>query len=88
MEKTISHIQGFLKLKASAGLILMAIFFFLVGFEIKREILKGELSSFDMVILPVLSAIGDMVVLAMVCVALNCGAPENPNGWALPWRSR
>lgn len=88
MEKTISHIQDFLKLKASAGLILMVIFFFLVGFEIKREILKGELSSFDMAILPVLSAIGGMLVLAMVCVTLNCGAPENLNGWALPWRPR
>lgn len=132
MEKTLSRIQAFLKLEASAGLILMgvalmamlaansaaaplydtllstnirvgigsfeiskpallwindglmAVFFFLVGLEIKREVLTGELSSFDKAVLPVLAAIGGMAVPALVFVALNLGTPENLNGWAVP----
>ena len=63
---------------------LMAIFFFLVGLEIKREVLAGELSSFDKAILPVLAAIGGMVVPGLVFFALNAGSPENLNGWAIP----
>lgn len=132
MEKTLSRIQAFMKLEASAGLILMgvallamlaansvvaplydgflgtnirfgigsfeiskaallwindglmAVFFFLVGLEIKREILTGELSSFDKAILPILAAIGGMVVPGIVFVVLNWGTPENLNGWAIP----
>ena len=132
MEKTLTRIQTFLKLEASAGLILMgvallamlaansalaqlydsffntnirigvggfeiskpillwindglmAVFFFLVGLEIKREVLTGELSSFDKAVLPVLAAIGGMAVPGLVFVALNWEAPENLNGWAIP----
>lgn len=132
MEKALTRIQTFLKLEASAGLILMgvallamiaansalaplydnllgtnirigvggfeiskpallwindglmAIFFFLVGLEIKREVLAGELSSFDKAVLPVLAAIGGMAIPGLVFVALNWGTPENLNGWAIP----
>lgn len=132
MEKTLSRIQAFMKLEASAGLILMgvalmavltansvlaplynafletnirigigafeiskpallwindglmAIFFFLVGLEIKREVLVGELSSFDKAVLPVLAAIGGMAVPGLVFVALNWNMPQNLNGWAIP----
>ncbi|SHG61147.1 Na+/H+ antiporter NhaA [Cognatishimia maritima] len=132
MDKALSKIQNFMKLEASAGLILMgvavlamlaantgfaplydsilganirigiasfeiskpallwindglmAIFFFLVGLEIKREVLDGELSSFDKAVLPILAAIGGMAVPAAVFVMLNFGTPENLNGWAVP----
>jgi len=132
MEKALSRIQAFMKLEASAGLILMgialmamlaantgfapiydgflntnvrvgiggfeiskpallwindglmAIFFFLVGLEIKREVLNGELSSFDKAVLPVLAAVGGMAVPGLVFVALNWSNPENLNGWAVP----
>lgn len=63
---------------------LMAIFFFLIGLEIKREILQGELSSFDKATLPIFAAIGGMAGPALVFVALNTGMPENLNGWAIP----
>jgi NhaA family Na+:H+ antiporter len=132
MDKTLSRIQAFLKLEASAGLILMgvallamlaansaaapfyegflgtnvrvgigafeiskpallwindglmAVFFFLVGLEIKREVLTGELSSYDKAVLPVLAAVGGMLIPGLVFVALNWGTPENLNGWAVP----
>lgn len=132
MEKIVSRIHAFMKLEASAGLILMgvallamlaansalapfydsflatnirfgigsfeiskpallwindglmAIFFFLVGLEIKREVLIGELSSFDKAVLPVLAAIGGMAIPGLVFVGLNWGTPENLSGWAIP----
>jgi NhaA family Na+:H+ antiporter len=132
MEKTLSRIQQFMKLEASAGLILMgvallamiaansplaalydgfldtnirvgiggfeiskpallwindglmAIFFFLVGLEIKREVLMGELSSFDKAVLPIMAAIGGMAIPGLIFVMMNWGTPENLNGWAIP----
>ena len=63
---------------------LMAIFFFLVGLEIKREVLSGELSSFDKAALPIFAAIGGMAIPGVIFVALNWGTPENLNGWAVP----
>ena len=63
---------------------LMAIFFFLVGLEIKREVLAGELSSFDKAILPIMAAIGGMAVPGMIFAIVNWGTPENLNGWAIP----
>ncbi|WP_370229855.1 Na+/H+ antiporter NhaA [Cognatishimia sp.] len=132
MDKALSRVQAFMKLEASAGLVLMgvallamlaantglaplydgvlgtnvrigvggfeiskpaflwindglmAIFFFLVGLEIKREVLNGELSSFDKAILPIVAAIGGMAVPGLVFVFLNWGTPENLNGWAVP----
>lgn len=132
MKKTLTYIQEFMKIEASAGLVLMgvavlaviaantalapfydgflgtyitvsvgsfeiakpallwindglmAIFFFLVGLEIKREVLAGELSSYDKAVLPVLAAIGGMLVPGLVFFAINWGTPENLHGWAIP----
>ena len=63
---------------------LMAIFFFLVGLEIKREVLAGELSSFDKAILPIMAAIGGMAVPGIIFAIVNWETPENLNGWAIP----
>ena len=52
---------------------LMAIFFFLVGLEIKREVLAGELSSFDKAILPVMAAIGGMAVPGLIFAIIKLG---------------
>ena len=132
MEKTLSRIQAFMKLEASAGLVLMgvalmamfaansglapiyemflsanirvgigsfeiskpallwindglmAIFFFLVGLEIKREVLVGELSSFDKSVLPILAAVGGMLVPGLIFVLINWETPEMLAGWAIP----
>ena len=54
---------------------LMAVFFFLVGLEIKREILEGELSNRDQIVLPVVAAVGGFVVPAGIYVAFNQGDP-------------
>ena len=62
---------------------LMAIFFFVVGLEIKREILIGELSSFRKAALPVMAAIGGGVVPALLYFAFNQSGPA-ANGWAVP----
>lgn len=63
---------------------LMAIFFFLIGLEIKREIMEGELSSFDRVILPGMGAIGGMLVPAAIYASLNWGDQIALDGWAIP----
>ncbi len=63
---------------------LMAIFFLLVGLEIKREVLFGRLSSVQRAALPVIGAIGGMAVPALVYVAINLHTPENLGGWAIP----
>lgn len=63
---------------------LMAIFFFLVGLEIKREILEGRLSSMRTAALPVIAAAGGMIVPALIYVALNQGDPTALRGWAIP----
>ena len=63
---------------------LMAIFFFLVGLEIKREFLEGELSRPSQVALPGIAAIGGMAVPALIYVAINWESVENLNGWAIP----
>ncbi|NND60064.1 MAG: Na+/H+ antiporter NhaA, partial [Gammaproteobacteria bacterium] len=63
---------------------LMAVFFFLIGLEIKREIVEGELSSPDRIVLPGLGALGGMVVPAAIYVALNLGDPVALDGWAIP----
>ena len=62
---------------------LMAVFFFLIGLEIKREILVGELSNIKVAILPILAAIGGMVIPALVYVIINFGT-EGANGWGIP----
>ncbi|MEL6487194.1 MAG: Na+/H+ antiporter NhaA [Pseudomonadota bacterium] len=63
---------------------LMAVFFFLIGLEVKREILSGQLSSWDKASLPLMAAIGGMAVPALVFVAFNYNEPANINGWAIP----
>jgi NhaA family Na+:H+ antiporter len=62
---------------------LMAIFFFLVGLEIKRELLTGELSEYELVKLPFFAAIGGIVVPIILYVSFNFGQPSL-NGWAIP----
>lgn len=63
---------------------LMAVFFFLIGLEIKREILEGELSSFSQVILPAIGALGGMIVPAGIYAWLNWGDAVALDGWAIP----
>jgi Na+:H+ antiporter, NhaA family len=63
---------------------LMAIFFLLVGLEIKREACEGALASLRQAALPVIAAIGGFVVPAAIYVALNLGSPETLRGWAIP----
>jgi NhaA family Na+:H+ antiporter len=62
---------------------LMAIFFFTVGLEIKREILVGELSSRKKALLPVAAAIGGMIIPAAIYLTLNYGHPGQ-EGWGIP----
>jgi len=62
---------------------LMAIFFLLVGLEIKREIVEGELSSPKKAILPILAAIGGAVVPALIYLYFNSGTPT-ASGWGIP----
>ncbi|PCI53208.1 MAG: Na+/H+ antiporter NhaA [Gammaproteobacteria bacterium] len=63
---------------------LMALFFFLVGLELKREFLEGDLSRPGQVTLPAIGAIGGMAMPAMIYVAFNYDNPSALNGWAIP----
>ena len=67
---------------ASDGL--LAIFFFLVGLELKREFIAGDLSQFSRAVIPVAAAIGGVVVPALIYVAINLGDSEALRGWAIP----
>ncbi len=62
---------------------LMSIFFFLVGLELKREIMSGELSSFSKAILPIFAAIGGMIFPALIFFYFNFGL-ESIKGWGIP----
>ncbi|HEY4066275.1 MAG TPA: Na+/H+ antiporter NhaA [Burkholderiaceae bacterium] len=62
----------------------MAVFFFVVGLEIKREVLGGELASVRQAALPAVAAVGGMVVPALIYVALNHADPLALRGWAIP----
>lgn len=61
----------------------MAIFFLLVGLEIKREIVEGELSSPKKAIVPIIAAIGGAIIPALIFVALNTGQ-SSATGWGIP----
>ncbi len=63
---------------------LMAVFFFLIGLEVKRELMEGHLSSMRQITLPGIAAIGGMVVPALVFVAFNQGESFAMKGWAIP----
>ena len=63
---------------------LMAVFFLLVGMEIKRELAEGELSSREQAMLPCLAALGGMAVPALLYAAVNLGDPVALHGWAIP----
>lgn len=63
---------------------LMAVFFFLIGLEVKREFLEGELSSPAQIILPAVGALGGMVVPAAIYIALNGDDAVAMDGWAIP----
>ncbi|WP_431857072.1 Na+/H+ antiporter NhaA [Azospirillum sp.] len=63
---------------------LMAVFFLLVGLEIKREVLAGELSTPARAALPAIAALGGMAMPALVYVGFNAGQPGNLHGWAIP----
>ncbi|VAW66109.1 Na+/H+ antiporter NhaA type [hydrothermal vent metagenome] len=63
---------------------LMAIFFLLIGLEVKRELLEGHLSSLSQISLPAFAAFGGMVVPALVYVWFNIGNEQGMRGWAIP----
>ena len=64
--------------------LLMAIFFFFVTLEIKREFVQGELSNLKKALLPIIAAVGGMLVPALFYIIINFGNPETLNGWAIP----
>jgi Na+:H+ antiporter, NhaA family len=63
---------------------LMAVFFLVVGLELKREFLEGELSDSSQIVLPALAAIGGMLVPALIYAWINLGDPAALQGWAIP----
>lgn len=62
---------------------LMAIFFLLIGLEIKKEVLDGELSDMKRAAMPVIGALGGMLIPALIYVAVNMSTPTS-NGWGIP----
>ena len=64
--------------------VLMAIFFFFVSLEIKREFLQGELSNPKQALLPIIGAVGGMVIPALFYIVINYSNSETLNGWAIP----
>ncbi|MHA1945597.1 MAG: Na+/H+ antiporter NhaA [Candidatus Hodarchaeales archaeon] len=63
---------------------LMAIFFFVIGLEIKREILTGELNSLRKASLPIIAAMGGIVIPALIYIVFNLNSPESISGWGIP----
>ena len=63
---------------------LMAIFFFFVTLEIKREFLQGELSNLKQALLPIIGAVGGMLVPALIYIFINFDDSATLNGWAIP----
>ena len=63
---------------------LLAVFFFLVGLELKREFVAGDLREFSKALVPVAAAVGGVIVPALIYVAFNATMPETAGGWAIP----
>ncbi|MEV0071858.1 MULTISPECIES: Na+/H+ antiporter NhaA [unclassified Amycolatopsis] len=63
---------------------LLALFFFVAGLELKRELVVGELSRFKQAVLPVIAAVGGMVVPALIALAVGWGTPGIDRAWAIP----
>ncbi|MDY0403510.1 Na+/H+ antiporter NhaA [Sulfurovum sp.] len=63
---------------------LMAVFFFMIGLEVKREVMEGHLSSLRQITLPAIAAVGGMVVPALFFILFNAGDEFAMNGWAIP----
>lgn len=63
---------------------LLALFFFVAGLELKRELVVGELSRFKQAILPVVAAVGGMIVPALVALSVGWGTPAIERAWAIP----
>lgn len=63
---------------------LLAIFFFLVGLELKREFVAGDLRQFSTAVVPVVAALGGVAVPALIYVAVTSGTPGAADGWAIP----
>ncbi|KWU01393.1 MAG: Na+/H+ antiporter NhaA [Vibrio toranzoniae] len=63
---------------------LMAVFFLLIGLEVKRELLEGALKSKETAIFPAIAAVGGMLAPALIYVLFNSGNPEALQGWAIP----
>ena len=63
---------------------LMAVFFFLIGLEIKREVMEGELSSVSQIVLPAVGALGGMIIPATIYTWMNWSDPVALDGWAIP----
>lgn len=76
------HLELSLGAWAADGL--LAIFFFLVGLELKREFVAGDLRQLNKSIVPVTAAVGGVVVPALIYAAVNLGSPETLRGWAIP----
>jgi NhaA family Na+:H+ antiporter len=76
------HIAKPLLLWVNDGL--MAIFFFFIGLEVKKEVMEGHLSSLKQIILPSISALGGMAVPALIFIMFNRGESFAMNGWAIP----
>jgi NhaA family Na+:H+ antiporter len=64
--------------------VLMTVFFFLVSLEIKRELVQGELSNPKKALLPIIGAVGGMVIPALIYILININSPETLRGWAIP----
>ena len=64
--------------------LLMAIFFFFVTLEIKREFIQGELSNLKKALLPIIAAVGGMIIPALFYIVVNFDSVETLNGWAIP----
>ncbi|MCE0508702.1 Na+/H+ antiporter NhaA [Microbacterium sp. KKR3/1] len=63
---------------------LLAIFFFLVGLELKREFVAGDLRRFSTAVVPIVAAVGGVIVPAVIYLAVVAGSPEAAHGWAIP----